>query len=129
MILLLASLSTATTATDNATRTPSCLSFNRTLTIPVITPNGGRVIHALPYGTRFDPLMPQDWRGQATIEVYMLSDTGKPSDLINSMGNNTEFKAYGVLYEGFSYLSKIQWEMIAISAILTESFGPLAGKI
>ena len=58
----------------------------------------------------------------------MLSDTGKPSDLINFMGNNTEFKAYGVLYEGFSYLSKIQWEMIAISAILTESFGPPRGQ-
>lgn len=34
----------------------------------------------------------------------MLSDTGKPSDSINSMGNNTESKAYGVLCEGLSYL-------------------------
>jgi hypothetical protein len=104
--LLLASLFTATTATDNATRTSSCHSFHRTLTIPVITPNGGRVTKALPDGARFDRSMPQDWRGQATIEVYMLSDTGKPSDSINSMGNNVDPKAYGVLYEGLSYLCR-----------------------
>jgi hypothetical protein len=104
VILLLASLFTATTAADNATRTSSCLFTHRALNLPVITSDGDPVIKTLPYKIDFDKSMPQNWSGQATIEVYMLSDTGKPSDSINSMGDNIGSKAYGVVYEGLSYL-------------------------